>query len=480
MSAVRRLIAFCVVAACPISLAALARAADSAPSSTAAPSATAAPSSSGARSDAQPASTANGHQAAPPQGSAEASGAPAGRSGHPGMANADPQADVSEASADLAPGTISATIVNDQGMPLAGQQVRLGIMFQKISEGESRSEKFAQADAQGTVQFSGLTRGSDHAYRVTVQVGSANYQTSPFNLKQDMGQRVVLHVFPSTTDSERAAFGMRGYLYVETRDDVFQCEALFRVFNVGQITWVPKDVVIQLPKGFKAFKAQEGMTDVRFEQVEGIGAQLKGTFSPGQSEASFRFQLPKANEDTLIFRMSVPPHVAEMRVIAEASSTMNLSVDGFQPPVATANQNGQRVLVSVKQLRERNEELKDFTATLSGIPTPGPGRWFALAVAGFLAIGGVFAARGAFDDAMGGKDVTADKKRARELLLGELEALEVARREERIGPRSYQQSRVALIDAIARLGLPMTPSPKRKVGKVMTLRKRPKSAAQKG
>jgi hypothetical protein len=272
---------------------------------------------------------------------------------------------------------------------------------------------------------------------------------------------------------------MRGYLYVETRDDVFQCEALFRVFNVGQLTWVPKDVVIQLPTGFKAFKAQEGMTDVHFEAVDGVGARLKGTFSPGQNEASFRFQLPKAGESSLTFRMGLPPHVAEMRVIAEASSAMNLEVEGFQAPVAAANNNGQRVLVSVKQLQRRDEEIKDFSATLSGIPTPGPGRWFAILIAGCLAIGGVFAARGAFDDAAGGRDVAADKKRARELLLRELVALEGARRAERIGPRSYEQSRVALIDAIARLGLPAErPRTGRKEGKPTGTRRRSKSAAE--
>ncbi|MEI9953777.1 MAG: hypothetical protein WDO74_33565 [Pseudomonadota bacterium] len=482
MSAIRRLIAFCLVVALPLGLA---HAADPAENPGATPSArqkaspSAPPGASAARP--KPAPVNNGHEAPPAEGAGDAPGsAGAVPPGHPGMGNGEPQGDLNEASPSLQPGTISATIVNEQGVPLAGQQVRLGILFQKIAEGESRSEKFAQTNAEGTVTFTGLTRGSDYAYRVTVQSGSASYQTSPFNLKQEMGQSVVLHVFPATSDSERAAFGMRGYLYIETRDDVFQCEALFRVFNVGQITWVPNDVVITLPKGFKAFKAQEGMTDVRFEPVEGVGARLKGTFSPGQAEASFRFQLPKANDDSLTFRMSVPPHVAEMRVIAEASSTMNLAVDGFQPPVATANQNGQRVLVSVKQLRDRNEEIKDFTATLSGIPTPGPGRWFAIAIAGCMAIGGVFAARGAFDDAAGGKDVAADKKRARELLLGELVALEAARREERIGPRSYQQSRVALIDAIARLGLFAAHGPVRKKGKIMTLRKRPKSAAQRG
>lgn len=421
----------------------------------------------------------NGH-AAPAANEAD-SGAAAPPPGHPGMGGGDQQADVNQSVAGLEPGSITATIVDERGKPLSGQQVRLGILFQKIAEGEARSEKFAQADAEGTVHFTGLARGTDHAYRVTVQAGAASYQTAPFNLRQDMGQRVILHVYPSTSDVEQAQIGMRGYLYVETRDDVFQCEVLFRVFNVGQLTWVPNDVVVQLPKGFKAFKAQEGMTDVHFEAVDGVGARLKGTFSPGQNEASFRFQMPKGNEDTLTFRMGLPPHVAEMRVIAEASSTMNLDVEGFQPPVPTSNNNGQRVLVSVKQLLRRDETMKDFVATLSGIPTPGPGRWFAIAIALSLAIGGVFAANGAFDDASGGKDLAADKKRAREVLLEELVALEAARRAQRIGPRSYEQSRSALIDAIARLGLPAEGPRKRAKGsKADATRKRAKSASEQG
>lgn len=393
----------------------------------------------------------------------------------------DPTQDVLESSPLIPADTISATIVNDQNVPLAHTKVRLGIMFQKVAEGESRSEKFGETDETGTVHFSGLSHGSDHAYRVTVQSGPANYQSSPFNLKTDMGQRVVLHVFPASQQIDRVQFGMRGYLYIETRDDVFQCEVLFRVFNVGQVTWVPKDIVVPLPTGFKAFKAQEGMTDVGFEQVEGVGARLKGTFPPGQSEASFRFQLPKTSQDSLVFRMGLPPHVAEMRVIAEASSAMNLSVEGFQEPVPTANQNGQRVLVSVRQLLRRDEELKEFTATLSGIPTPGPGRWFAVALALGIAVSGVLAANGAFEDKSGGKGVTQDKKRARELLLGELLDLETARREERIGPKSYEQTRTALIDAIARLGLPEDrPTKKRREGKATGSRKRASSATERG
>ena len=448
----------------------------SAASAIAAPSASAMPSTA---ANAEARSAAQAHGAPPATGEADPGGGDAVPAGHPGMGGADTAADVSEATPALDAGVVSATIVNEQGVPLAGTQVRLGILFQKIAEGESRSEKFAQADSTGTVRFTDLQKGSDHAYRITVGAGPASYQTAPFNLRQDMGQHVVLHIFPYTPDIEKAMIGMRGYQYIETRDDVFQFEVLFRVFNVGQITWVPKDVVVQLPKGFKAFKAQEGMTDVHFEQVDNVGARLKGTFSPGQNEASFRFQMPKSNDESATFHMSLPPHVAEMRVIAEASSAMNLEVDGFQPPVATANQNGQRVLVSVKQLQRRDDEIRDFSATLSGIPVPGPGRWVAVLVALCMAIGGALAAQGMFDDAAGGKDAAADKKRAREILLRELVALEAARRAEKIGPRSYEQSRSHLIDAIARLGLPAERSKtSRKEARVASARKRSKSAPE--
>ncbi len=401
--------------------------------------------------------------------------------GHPatGVGGDAPQ-DASEPSSTVEPGAITATIVDERGTPLGGVQVRLGVMFQKIAEGESHSESFTQADAAGTAKFSGLAHGSDHAYRITVQRGPAFYSTPPFNLRQDMGQRVLLHVFPSTSDIEAAMVGMRGYLYIETREDVFQCEALFRVFNVGGVTWVPNNVVIRLPQGFKAFKAQESMTDVGATLVDGVGAKLKGTFSPGQSEVSFRFQVPKNVEDTAIFRMGLPPHVAEMRVIAEASATMNLDVESFDRPVPTTNNNGQRVLVAVKQLRRRDEEIKGFVATLSGIPVPGPGRWVAVLLALGLSLSGVFAARGAFDDVSAGKNALADKKKARDLLLRELVLLEAARRKKRIGPRSYQQSHDQLVDAIARLGLPPERATRPSKKASTAGRKRVKASAEKG
>jgi len=475
VNAWRHCIALALCAALPTHTAQAATPASSTSSAAAArPSSSAAPPVKSPTASASSAPPAHGSSQTEADGNTQAAMPP----GHPGIN--EPPADLSEATPALAAGSISATILDEHGLPLASNQVRLGILFQRIAEGESRSERFAQTDATGTARFSGLTGGSDHAYRVTVQRGPASYSSAPFNLRQDMGQHVVLHVYPSTGNIESAMVGMRGYLYVETRDDVFQFEVLFRVFNVGLVTWVPQDVVMRLPNGFKAFKAQDSMTDVRFEQVEGVGARLKGTFSPGQNEVSFRFQLPKTGDDSAVFHVGLPPHVAEMRVIAEASSAMNLDVDGFDRPVATTNNNGQRVLVAVKQLRRRDEEIKDFVATLSGIPVAGPGRWIAVLIAFGFGIGGVFAARGAFDDAGAGKSAAADKKKARELLLRELVALEAARRAERIGPRSYEQSRSRLIDAVARLGAVSEPARASRKSSASGSRKRSKSASERG
>ena len=92
----------------------------------------------------------------------------------------------------------------------------------------------------------------------------------------------------------------------------------------------------------------------RFEQVDGVGARLKGTFPPGQAEASFRFQIPKSNDDSLVFRMTVPPHVAEMRVIAEASSTMNL-VSRRLPTASRDCQSKRSTRVGLRQAASRTQ-----------------------------------------------------------------------------------------------------------------------------
>jgi hypothetical protein len=399
------------------------------------------------------ATAASAQTAAPTQTAAPAqAAAPAQRAqGSSTQAQAMPQ-DLSAPAPDLPKGVIEAVIVDGKEQPIVGTDVRLGIMYQSVAEGESRSEKFARTDGSGRVRFEGLSIGNGYSYRVTLKSGAAEYSTTPLNLPEDSGYRVRLHVYPVTHDVSQTYIGLRGIIFIETRDDIFQFQVMMRVLNLGAVTWVPRDVSVSLPRGFKAFGAEKGMTDTRFEVDEGRGAKLLGTFTPGQHEVSFRFQVPKVRDPSASFELGLLPHVYEMRVIAAASPTMKLDVSGFEEPRVDQTQNGQRVLVT-RRLFNAKEQVSSFSVHLSGLPVPGPGRWIAAVIAALLAASGFGAARGYLNfDAPGKLKPDEELVVARELILKELVLVERARQAGDLGPRAHTDARRALIDALARLG----------------------------
>jgi hypothetical protein len=346
---------------------------------------------------------------------------------------------------------------------LSGIEVRLGILFSRISEGESRSERVLRSDALGRVRFDGLTAASEYTYRASLRSGAAEYASDPFGLNDRVGQRLRLHVLPVTDDIRAALVGMRGFVYIEPRDDVFSFEVLYRVFNIGKVTWVPKDVILRLPAGFKAFNSPKGMSDKGFELVEGEGARLKGTFTPGQSDVNFRFQVPKTSDPSVAFRLGALPRTAELRIIVEASAKMQLSVEGFETPQVSSNQQGKRVLVT-RRLLQRGDELDNgVSITVDGIPVPGSGRWIALAIAAALAAVGLASARGYMRLDPSDLRQDQDLATARELLLSELVDVERAGRKGELGPRAHAEARRTLLDALARLGSSvLAPAPGKK------------------
>jgi hypothetical protein len=394
--------------------------------------------------------------AAPSQALADAQ-APALPNGHPATGAAPtaahaPEQDAVIAAPELPPGTILIKLVNANGDPIANSDVKLGVQFQKISEGEQHTELHAKTDLGGMARFNSLTTGSDYSYRVSARSGPAEYSSDPVQLKADMGVMALLHVYPVTRNPAEAAVGAIGYVYCETRDDVFQFEVLFRYGNRSGVTWVPENARMRLPEGFKAFKAGEAMTDVRFEEDPGRGVTLHGTFAPGQQSASFRFQVPRKEETSASFHFGLPPHVGEIRFIAEAATGMEVDVDGFEKTQSDVSQTGQRVLVTRRvAVRGQASGLGDFTASLAGIPTPGSGRWIAAMIAAVLAGLGFAAFRGKLGGETNADLQDRDAERARRVLLDELVQLTRARREERIGPSTYESARRALVEALARI-----------------------------
>ena len=162
------------------------------------------------------------------------------------------------------------------------------------------------------------------------------------------------------------------------------------------------------------------------------------------------------------FDIGMPPHLAEMRVMVQSSRGMQLNVSGFPPAQPTLDNEGQRLLVSGRQLKPGEPEMEAIDIELSGIPTPGPGRWIALAIAlaGFGV--GLVVAFQKPTTATQKQTITArDAEEAQEALLGELIALEKARRSEKIGPRTYERARRGLLEALARIQR-LAPQPVRK------------------
>jgi hypothetical protein len=391
--------------------------------------------------------------ATPSVGFAQAQPMPAGHPavGGPAAPNA-PEQDALVSAPELPPGTILVKLVNANGDPLSNTEVTLGVQFQKIAEGEQKTERHAKTDLGGMARFDGLTTGSDYSYRISSRSGPAEYSSDQMQLKSEGGMMSLLHVYPVTRNPGEANVGAIGYVYCETRDDVFQFEVLLRYGNRSGITWVPENARMSLPSGFKAFKAGEAVTDVRFEEDPGHGVKLNGTFSPGEQSVSFRFQVPRKAETSASFQFGLPPHVGEIRFIAEAAPGMEIDVQGFEKPQTDVSQTGQRLLVTRRvAVRGEGSGLASFTASLAGIPTPGSGRWIAVLIATLLAGLGVAAFRGKLGDETHADLQERDAERARRVLLDELVELTRARREQRIGPSTYESARRALVEALARI-----------------------------
>jgi len=185
---------------------------------------------------------------------------------------------------------------------------------------------------------------------------------------------------------------------------------------------------------------------------------MLGTYSPGQHDIGYQFQLDNLHDARRSIRIGLPPHVAELRIVAEGAKGMVLTAEGFPDPEPMQGQDGSRLLVTGRRLSRGDEALASVEITLDNLPVPSTGRWYAVVIACALgALGLATALRKDGSDKKAVRSVDpADVKQAEELVLDELVALEKLRREERVGPRTYEETRIELLDALTRLELHRT------------------------
>ncbi len=376
---------------------------------------------------------------------------PAMPAGHPHAGAQDPRIfqpppDANDEDPRIPAGTMVVTILDPDNVLLPGTPVTLGILHNSVAKGESREHKLGVTDARGEVSFSGLTTGSGIAYRVSVVKDGATFWAMPFGLSQEKGMHVTLHVYPVTHDIQKALIVSQAVVYAELKDDRVQLEQAVTFYNLGRVAWVPDDLVLALPEGFTAVNSQQAMGGEGVEPVEKRGVRIRGTYGPGQHTVDFRWQLPYAQEPTVSFDEALPPNVAVARAMAAASQEMRLVVAGFPEAQPRTDNNGERILITERQMRRDEAPLTHIHYELRDIPTQGPANKIATALAGLCVLGGLgyaFRSRKESEPRTGAKAVRAT-------LLAELEELERAHASGDVGPKTYERARRELIDAIAR------------------------------
>lgn len=347
-------------------------------------------------------------------------------------------------------GTIVLMLKDAQEKPIPNAEVTLGIVHNTVATGESRERKTGTTDAEGTLRWDGMPRGSGTSFRASVMNERATFGTEPFTLGDRAGKRVVLHVYRASSSIEETLIGMQGIVYLSLREDSINVESLYGIFNLGQVAWVPENETIELPEGYKAFNRPDAMDGVGVDEVNGKGV-LRGTIGPGRHEVQFHYQVPLDQDERQTLKLDLPPHVAQMRVMVESSKTMGVEVPGFPPARKSKNRDGKRVLVTEKMVGREQGGLKEISITLTGLPTAGPGRWVAslLAVVALAACGLYVQQRR--QQKGPDEETRGDLVDAREALLGEIIELERAHRAGEIGDKSYARLRNALLDALERL-----------------------------
>lgn len=372
---------------------------------------------------------------------------PAPVSPHGFHGDAPPQ-DASAVDPSLGPGRVLVEVVGADDQPLPGIPVELATQFESISQGKSSDQRTLVSDAQGQVSFEQLEGSLRLTYGVRVRHQGATYEIPGFRLDEKAGQRVRLHVYPTTRDLKQAFIGFRGFVLIEQRDGAFHFDLLYRVINMSRVTWIPENIRLSLPERFEAVDVRSEGAHGGFEERPG-SIELVGTFPPGQKDVRVQFQVPSRQETDQAFTVGVPPHLAELRVLVEYVPGLELDVPGFETAEPARGPDGKRILITRRVMRPGQSELREVRIELSGLPVPGPGRLVACGLALLTALGGLYAAH---RSRRGGKsELAEDRAQARRILLAELASLETAQSEGTLGPKTYEQAKRLLVDALARL-----------------------------
>ncbi|HRI67630.1 MAG TPA: hypothetical protein PK156_25475, partial [Polyangium sp.] len=364
----------------------------------------------------------------------------------------EPPQDMALDDPDLPPGTIHLTIKDADDKPIPRASVVISILESSVAKGDSRKRRTVETDDQGSAQLDGMTVGGGTSYRISTTRDGGSFASEPFGLTPKGGKRVIVHAYESSADVEKVLVGMQAFVFVSLKEDVLSVEHMFNIFNIGKTAWVPdlNGAKMTLPDKYKAFNASDAMADIKFVEGKSSDASLVGTLGPGQNEANFRYHVPLQGSERQTIHVTLPPRVGEVRVFSEAGKTLGLEVAGFPTAQKQRGRDGRRVWITARQATQGEHGMRTLDITITGLPTPGPGRWIAV-VAALSALGllGVFLTKQQDPEAI--EDIRTDLLEARDAILNRFIMIEEDHRQGIIGPKTYERWRTELLDALARI-----------------------------
>lgn len=329
----------------------------------------------------------------PPTGAMPAGHPPTGGTPHGGMGADDVRRalqgiEIAQAAPDpsVPPGQIHVRVIDGMGLAVPGASVRLGSM----GAGGARDADTAQTDDQGRAVFSGLEAGGS-AFRITLDHEGARYGCTPFRLEGERGHRVLIRRLP-TADNPNLLLQMLGRMMLEYKKDTVRVTVEAQLTNLGRETFVfPRrdednplgGLFVALPEGFSNFQFQQVMTDQRINEEEG-GFRITGSIPPGRVALLWAYELPLRG-DTFRVQIANPFRTYQYQVISEASESMRLDVEGFEP--AQTHEGGGHRFLQTRTLRQPSDPiLETVILEVRGIPAPSELRWVALGVSLFLGL----------------------------------------------------------------------------------------------
>lgn len=350
------------------------------------------------------------------------------------------------ASADVPAGTIRVQVIDADGNPVKGAAVRLGIMAQGPGEGEKHSSQAKVTGDDGRAVFSGLVKGTEQAYRVSVPYEGAHYGATPFRLPFDKGYDVSVTRL-EVTHNPRVLLQFMGQTIIELSNDRLHITQHAQLTDMSDRTYVfpPDGFKVRLPAGFEAFQGQKVMTDQKFEATD-AGFKLHGSVEPGPVTLAWTYDLP-IHGSGIDFGFPVPFRTYLYRVLVQDAPGLQLHVSDMPPPVKRETDQGPFLVTQVRR-NPRQPPLDYVTIRMSGIPGPGPWRWFAVGGALAFLLAGVFLAIRGGREAESALQAREERKKR---LLAEAVDLERLFARHEVGPQYHKRRMNELLGEIASL-----------------------------